>query len=192
MRLHFPRAAPTAGADPGRRPGWLRRVLGSRRGASAAEFAIIAGPFFLLVLGTIEASWQLATGAALDHASLKASRFGVTGANTPPAALTANQQNVPSCRSSNIRWVIARSTNGLIKDNSNLQVTTTTWSGLAASRTGAGTAGLGTSGQIVSYTITYTQPFVTGLLGRALWGGSSLRHQAFLVVKNEPFDNATC
>jgi Flp pilus assembly protein TadG len=190
MRL-FP-ARPAKVAAPTRRPALLRRVLGSRRGASASEFAIIAGPFFVLVLGTIEVAWQLATGMALDHASLRASRFGMTGSDTPPGWMMQNQQNVPTCRSANIRWMITRATNGLLKDNSNLLVTTNTWSSVNATRGGGGAAGAGTGGQIVSYTVTYNQPFVTGLVAQSLWGGNSVRHQTFLVVKNEPFENATC
>ncbi len=190
MRL-FP-ARPAKVAGPARRPGPMRRVLGSRRGASASEFAIISGPFFLLVLGTVEVAWQLATGMALDHASLRASRYGITGSNSPPGWLTAGQQNVPTCRSANIRWMVTRATNGLLKNNSNLQVTVNTWSSVNAQRTAAGAAGPGTGGQIVAYTITYNQPFVTGRIASTLWGGNSMRHQTVMVVKNEPFENATC
>jgi Flp pilus assembly protein TadG len=32
----------------------LRRFLGDRRGASAVEFALLAGPFLLLMLGSVE------------------------------------------------------------------------------------------------------------------------------------------
>jgi hypothetical protein len=43
-------------------------------------------------------------------------------------------------------------------------------------------------GQIVTYTATYVQPFLTGT-----WLNlTSLTHKATVVVKNEPFENATC
>ena len=189
-----PRQAPQS-APAGGRIGPLaliRRALGNRRGASASEFAIIAGPFFLMVLGTIEASWQLMTGMALDHAALRASRFGMTGSNLPPAWLTQNQENVGVCRSANIRWLITRATNGLIKDNSDLVITTTNWSGVGGAGGGGGAAGAGGRGAIVSCTVSYRQPFITGAIANRLWGGSDFRHSAFLIVKNEPFDNEPC
>lgn len=162
-----------------------------RRGASAAEFAIVSIPFFIVVFATVEAAWQLATGMALDHAALRASRYGITGANTPPALLTQGQQNLPTCRSANIRWMITSSTGGMLKP-ANLTVTTTTWSGVSGAGQGQGTEGAGAAGQIVSYTLTYRQPFVTGIVARNLWGGDDFAHTAFLIVKNEPFENATC
>lgn len=167
-----------------------RRPLG-RRGALASEFAIIAIPFFITVIATIEAAWQLATGMALDHAALRASRFGVTGSNTPPSLVAQGQENVPVCRSANIAWMIARSTGGMLR-TSNLTVETRTWSGVSGAGQGQGTEGAGAAGQIVSYRLTYRQPFVTGIVAANLWGGTEFVHSAFLIVKNEPFENATC
>lgn len=167
-----------------------RRPLG-RRGALASEFAIIAIPFFVTVIATIEAAWQLATGMALDHAALRASRYGVTGSNTPPSLVTQGQQNLPTCRSQNIAWMITMSTGGLLKP-SNLTVETRTWSGVSGAEQGTGIIGAGGAGQIVSYRLTYRQPFVTGIVAANLWGGTEFAHTAFLIVKNEPFENATC
>ncbi len=172
-------------------PGRRRRSW--RRGAAASEFALIAIPFFVLILAVMEAGWQLATGAALDHAALRASRYGMTGANTPPSRQTQNQgNNLPTCRSGNIRWMLSRATGGLIRNNSNLVVTTTNWSGVGASGSGSGTSGAGAGGQIVSYTVTFRQPFITGGLGRLLWGTDAFTHTAYLLVKNEPFENVPC
>lgn len=178
---------------PRRRPRGLfpfRHSL-DRRGVAASEFAIVAIPFFIMLLGVVEVSWQLATGAALDHAALRASRYGVTGSNTPPAWMTAGQQNVPSCRSQNIPWLVTRATNGLLKA-ANVTVTVANWSNVSGAGTGTGTTGAGTGGRIVSYTITYRQPFVTGIAARTLFGADHFTHQAVLMVKNEPFEDATC
>lgn len=164
-----------------------------RRGTAATQFAIIAFPLFVLLMGVMEAAWQLATGAGLDHAALRASRYGMTGANTPPSWQTQGQgQNLPTCRSNNIRWLITRSTGWLIRDNSDLTITTAAWAGVNGAGSGNGTSGAGAGGQIVSYTITYRQPFVTGGIARLLWGTDGFTHRAFLMVKNEPFDNVPC
>lgn len=163
-----------------------------RRGVAALEFALLAGPFFAMVIGCMEVAWQLATGAALDHAALRASRYGSTGDDRPPGWMTTGQQNVPTCRSANIRWMITRATNGMVRDGAGLQVTTASWGALSGAGNGSGTEGAGTGGQIVSYTITYDQPFITGAVAASIWGGNSFRHRAFLMIKNEPFEDATC
>ncbi len=186
----------TAQTSRRRRGGPRQRSSGlrvGRRGVAAAEFAIISLPVFLLLLGCAEVAWQLATGAALDHAALRASRYGITGSNTPPAWQTNGQQNVPSCRSQNIVWLVTRSTGGLLKA-ANLTVLTESWSNVSGSSAGAGTGttGAGDGGRIVSYTLTYRQPFLTGAIGGSLFGGDAFVHRAFLLVKNEPFEDATC
>ncbi|MBR0682485.1 pilus assembly protein [Roseomonas eburnea] len=159
---------------------------------AATEFALIAVPFFFMVMACMETAWQLATGAALDHAALRASRYGITGDNAPPGRVTEGQENVPVCRSDNIRWMIVRATNGMIKDNSDLTVVTEAWGGVSGAGGGSGAEGAGSGGQIVSYTITYDQPFISGGIAASFWGGNSIRHRAFLMVKNEPFENETC
>jgi len=163
----------------------LRRALQSRRGSSAVEFAILAIPLVTLFVGIIEISWQLTTGAALDEAVLRASRFGMTGQATVSGEPAQN-----TCRSQTIRWIITGSFGGILKD-ANLTVSTGSY-GSASGLSGGGlpAAGSGTGGQIVTYTVTYKQPFLTGIWVNLI--GASLTHQATVVVKNEPFDNATC
>lgn len=163
-----------------------------RRGVAAIELALLAGPFFVMVIACMEVAWQLATGAALDHAALRASRYGTTGDNNAPGWLTTGYDNVPTCRSANIRWMITRATNGMVKDTSALQIATASWSAVNGAGSGSGADGAGSGGQLVSYTITYDQPFITGAVAASIWGGNAFRHRAFLMVKNEPFENATC
>jgi Flp pilus assembly pilin Flp len=170
-----------------------RRVLRRRRGTTAVEFALIAGPFMTLILGTCEIAWQLATSAALDHAALKASRFGSTGANAIPEWQRGGTapEDMPSCRSTGIRWLVPSSTGNLIRDNANLTVTTASWGNLGTIA-GDGTAGAGASSQITSYTIRYMQPFISGPIAASLWGGPGFTHQSTIVIKNEPFDTTAC
>jgi len=162
----------------------------SRGGAAAVEYALIALPFFTIIIGIMEVSWQLATGAALDHAALKASRFGATGSTQVPAWQTGGRPpaELPGSRTEAVRWLVSTTTGGLIRlDAALLTVTSASWSGLGATG-GASAANEGGSGAIVSYTITYRQPFITGGFAASFWGGSSFLHRTFIVVKNEPFD----
>lgn len=159
-----------------------RQLLCSRRGASALEFALVVTPVLALIIGIIELSWQLTTGAALDEAVLRASRFGITG--------QASQLGEPpqyTCRSQTIAWIITSSTGGFLKPE-NLTVSIQSYGSVSGLSGGIPTAGAGTGGQIVTYTATYVQPFLTGT-----WVNlTSLTHKATVVVKNEPFENATC
>lgn len=171
----------------------VRRVLRQRRGASASEFAIIAGPLFIMILGACEAMWQLATGAALDHAALKASRFGGTGSNAIPAWQRGGTapEDMPTCRSAGITWMVSAATGRMIREGANLTVTTNTWGNLGGVA-GAGVQTPGAGGQITSYTIRYLQPFISGPVAASLWGGPGFTHQTTIVIKNEPFDNTSC
>ena len=162
-----------------------------RRGAAASEFALIAGPFLVLIIGTMEVAWQLATGAALDHAALKASRFGATGSAQIPEWQRGGTPvaDLPGTRTEAVRWLVSTSTGGLIRlDAAQLTVTAENWSSLGAiAPTATPGSGEGGSGAIVSYTITYRQPFITGAVAASLWGGNGFTHRTTIVVKNEPF-----
>ncbi len=163
----------------------LRRGLHSRRGSSTVEFAIVAIPLVTLFVGIIEISWQLATGAALDEAVLRASRFGMTGQATVSGEPAQN-----TCRSQTIRWIITGSYGGFLKD-ANLTVSTGSYGSASGLSDGSlPIAGFGNGGQIVTYRVTYNQPFLTGIWLNLV--GASLTHQATVIVKNEPFDDATC
>ena len=157
----------------------LRR---SRRGTTAIEFALAAIPFLVLSIGIIELAWQFTTAAALDAAVLRAARFGITGQATLPNAPPSF-----TCRSQTIKWVITSSTGGFL-DPARVNVTTNAY-GNASDLSGTPVAGAGTAGQIVTYLVTYTQPFLTGAWITLIGGPATITHQATVVVKNEPFDD---
>lgn len=169
------------------------RAVRARRGAVALEFTLAAIPFLVIVIAIMEVAWQLATGAALDHAALRASRFGATGSNGIPAWQIGNTPPAqrPTCRSEGITWIIGATAGRLIEPGANLTVATATWSSLGGI-TGGGNAGAGAGGQIASYTITYVQPWLTGAVAARIWGGAGFTHRSTIVVKNEPFVDATC
>jgi hypothetical protein len=146
----------------------------------------MAVPFVVLLVGIIETAWQLTTAAALDEAVLRASRFGVTG-----RATESGEPVTITCRSDSIKWIITGSTGGFLKAD-HLTVSLGSYGSASALSGGTAVAGAGTGGQIVTYTVTYQQPYLTGAWVDLIGGSASLTHQATVVVKNEPFDNATC
>lgn len=164
------------------------RRLG-RKGAGAAEFGLIAVPATLLFSGVMEVGWQAATMAALDHAALRAARFGATGAATP-----AGRSGLPAntCRSAAIPWFASAVTGGFLRPD-RLTVAVNSFANFSgsATRTG-GSAGAGTGGQIVIYELSYTQPLLLGGLVRLVDDRTSMTYRATLTIRNEPFDDVVC
>jgi Flp pilus assembly protein TadG len=179
--FHDVPSSPAGSRAAGRRWFGLRRC---RRGSITTEFGLILLPFTIFFTGLVEVAWQATTAAVLDVASLRASRFGVTGQQR----LTATPAEV-ACRSLTIPWMISASTRNFLK-SSRVTVTTQTWGsigGMQAAATPATGAGMG--GQMTVYTVEYRQPYLTlGILG----SGAVRTHRATVTVQNEPFSNAVC
>ena len=162
----------------------LVSAVRSRRGATALEFALVAVPMVLLMLGLIETALQLTGATPLDHGTLRASRFGSTGASTMPGA--------PPCRMAAIPWVVTQASGGFLRPQ-NLTVAASAHDNYADAEAGLpGTSGAGSGGQIVTYTLTYRQPFMTGAFVALVTGQDHLEHRSTIIVKNEPFIDVAC
>ncbi|PWS38196.1 hypothetical protein DFH01_02540 [Falsiroseomonas bella] len=156
------------------------------RGVASAEFSFLFLAILAVVIGLVEVTWQATVAAALDRATLRASRFGVTGQATrpdTPAGIT--------CRSQTVRWLVANAT-GSILTPARIQVTTGAHDSAVDLGVAPPVAGEGTGGQVVTYTVLYTEPFLTGAWLRVIGGPEHVVHRAAVVVKNEAFDNAVC
>jgi Flp pilus assembly protein TadG len=149
----------------------------AQAGVATIEFAAVCMVLILLVIVLMEASWQLLTGAALDHAAREASRFGVTGASVPSGMTPA-----PPTREAAVTTLILQSSGGFLI-TSRLTVTLQSYAGWNG---GTATAGAGAGGSAVQYALTYTQPFLTGL-ARSIIGRSAVQHVVIFWVQNEPF-----
>lgn len=171
-----------------RRPRFIRPagIARSRDGAAAVEFGLVMLAFLTLLFMIIELSWQVATGAALDYGGREASRFAITGSCTP-AGVTVT---TPTNRSGLIAAAVSQSTAGFLVP-SNLSVTSASYGsfGNYQNSTGA-TADGGLGADTVVYTLSYNQPYLTGL-ARSILGVASFTHVITIVVQNEPFI-ATC
>jgi hypothetical protein len=160
------------------------RGAGRRRGTAAIEFAIVMPAFLAAVIGVVEIGWQLTIASALDRATLRAGRFGSTG-----LAGTGGTGS-PTCRSQSIPWLITNSTGNVLKPE-RLSVSMGAV-GSASGLGGTAVAGAGLGGQVVTYNVTYTQPFITLAWLNMVGAPEQLIHRATVVVKNEAFDDATC
>ncbi len=156
------------------------------RGVASAEFSFLFLAVLAVLIGVVEVTWQTTGAAALDRATLRASRFGVSGQATrpdTPAGIT--------CRSQTIRWLVANAT-GSILTPERIQVTTGAYDSPSDFNVTNPTPGAGTGGQVVTYNVIYTEPFLTGAWLRIIGGPEQIVHRAAVVVKNEAFDNAVC
>lgn len=155
-----------------------------RRGTTTLEFAVVGSAFTALLLLSIELGWQLVIDAALAAGARVASRFGTTGA-TVPSGMTPP----PASRADAIQRLVITASGGVLLPTrlAVSEMTYPNWS--AIGQTGAGTAGAGAAGQIVQYTVRYTQPWLTPLAA-ALAGSSAMTHTATVVVLNEPFPSS--
>jgi Flp pilus assembly protein TadG len=126
-----------------------------RSGATSVEFAIIGLAFMAMLMLAVDAGWQMAIDAALGAGARAAARFGTTG-----AAVAQGISPAPSNRNTSIVDLVILNSGNLLQP-SNLQITETSYASFAAIASGGGTTGVGNSGQVVVYTFTYTQPYLT-------------------------------
>ena len=153
-----------------------------RDGATALEFGLVALCFLTLLIMVMELSWQIATGAALDYGARQASRFAVTGSCNPPGVTTTS----PTNRSGLIKAVVSQSTGNFILGSS-LNVSSQAYNSFGNYQNAtSGTASAGLGGNTVAYTLSYAQPYLTGL-AQSILGSASFTHVITIVVQNEPF-----
>ncbi len=160
----------------------LASIGRSHGGATAVEFGLVALGSLTSLIMVMELSWQVATGAALDYAGREASRYAVTG-SCSSSGITGP---TPTNRSALIAAIASQSTAGFLNSNI-LAVTPSAYSTFASYQSSTGsTSGGGAGGNTVAYTLSYKQPYLTGL-AQSILGTSSFTHVITIVVQNEPF-----
>lgn len=182
-----------------------RRLLGDRRGSTAVDFALIAGPFFLIVVGVLEFGMLMIGQTLLQSAVTDASRFGLTGRTL-----------VGQTREEVIAEIVEENGIGLIDpnrlvfetlvypsfDSVGQPETFTDDNGNGAWDPGEafadingngtwdadmGAAGLGGPDDIVLYRVRYDWEMLTPLLGHILPGSGVVPLEASIAIRNEPF-----
>ena len=154
---------------------------GYRSGAVAVEFAIVASVLVSLLMLAMETGWQLVIELALGAGARAASRFGSTG-TTIAAGITPPP---PDRNTSILQTAILHS--GNLLQASRLQISEASYASFSAACGGGGsTPGPGIGTQVVCYTFTYTQPYLTPIAA-AITGDLSMVHSVAVTVLNEPF-----
>jgi Flp pilus assembly protein TadG len=155
-------------------------IARGRHGATSIEFAIVGLVFMSMLMLAFDAGWQMVIDAALGAGGRAAVRFGTTGSTVAAGITPAPTNRIDSI----VDLVILNSGSLLVAEQ--LQIVETSYANFAAVGGGGGTAGPGNAGQVVEYTFTYTEPYLTPI-AVAITGASQVVHTLQLVVQNEPF-----
>lgn len=189
----------------------MMRVLCSRLwhrkdGASAIEFALVAMPLILTIVGIIEVALILFVDVLMEGAVRDAARFGITGytpAGTDRAAV--------------IREIVRKRTVGLI-DMTEVKIETLVYqnfsdigkpepftdqppyngrydagepfvdvNGNGKWDSDMGAAGVGGPGAVVVYRVSYDWPILTGLMKPLLGDAGVVHLSVSTAARNEPF-----
>ncbi len=184
----------------------LDRLCADRSGGAAIEFAFIAMPLIVLVIGIIEVAMILFVNVLLEGGVRDAARFGITGYSP-----------VGTDRAAVIRDIIRRRSVGMI-DMSKVRIETLVYqnfsdigkpepftdqppfngtydvgepfvdvNGNSKWDADMGAAGVGGPGAVVVYRVSYDWPLLTGLLAPLLGDNGYVSLQASVAVRNEPF-----
>jgi Flp pilus assembly protein TadG len=175
-------------------------------GASLVEFALVFPMLIVFVVGLFEVGMMMFVQSAMEGGLREASRFGITGSTVSGET-----------RDETIRRILEENTLGLVDlDAATISTKTydsfndigqpepftdqspfngtydvgepyTDLNGNAQWDADRGTAGVGASGEIVSYTIEYDWQPMTGLISSFVGGGDGIPMQASTAVRNEPF-----
>lgn len=161
-----------------------RRRLG-RAGTAATEFGLLLPLYLTAAIGVLEIGWQLTVASTLDRSTLRASRFGVTGQNVARGA-----PNDIQCRSQSIPWLILAASGNILQAE---RLTVSVGASPSPSRMNEPIVpGAGLGGQVVTYDISYRQPFLSGAWLNLVGAPAEIVHRTTLIVRNEAFANAPC
>jgi Flp pilus assembly protein TadG len=183
----------------------LRRLGADRRGSAAVDFALVVGPFVLLVIGLLEFGMLMIGQTLLQSAVAEASRFGLTGRTLEgqtredviaamvneagiglidPARLVFETLVYPSFDSVGKPETFT-DTNGNGQWDAGEPFADINGNGQWDADMGA--AGLGGPEDIVLYRVRYDWQMLTPLLTHLLPGEGKIQLEASLAVRNEPF-----
>jgi Flp pilus assembly protein TadG len=182
----------------------LRRLWRDDAGTTAIEFGFCALPLVYLMVGIIEFAMAMTVGNSLEAATNLSSRLGKTGYVDEEDHLTQKQtilDEVERRVGPMIDMDKLAITNQVYNDFESLTspdlyqdlnddgdtMDAGEWTDVDSDGFRDGAEGIGTSGNIVVYRITYPWQVITPLMGRILGDEGIINLTAYSVVKNEPY-----
>lgn len=182
----------------------LRRLWRDDAGTTAIEFAFIALGLVYLMLGIIEFSMAMTVGNSLEAATNLSSRLGKTGYVDEEAELTQEEtiyEEIERRVGPMIDMAKLDITNQVYNDFDSLTNPDLVedkngdgdtddpgeWTDVDADGFKDGADGVGSSGNVVVYRISYPWQVFTPLIGNMIGNGGVINLTAYSVVKNEPY-----
>ena len=172
----------------------MRKLIWWRKrddGVVAVEFALIAIPFFVLLLGTIETSLFFASGAVLEGAAADAARLIRTG----QAQQSADPEQMfedelcemvgVMINCNNLQYEVIRMTGDTFSDAESNQPAFDDDGNLEP-----GVFDAGNSNDVILVRAVYRYEFLTPYLGTMITGDPSRNwsiHMASVVIRSEPY-----
>jgi Flp pilus assembly pilin Flp len=195
----------------------LRRFARSNDGAAALEFALVLPPLCVIIVGMFEMSMLMFTQATLEGALREAARFGMTGSVADPAdredqilAIIDKQTlNLLDIKDATINFIVFPSFNDVSKRESYSEKggdpdrydagIDSGWVAFGQNDTnnngvwddGGGVGGVGTSAQVVEYTVEYDWHVMTPFMAPMFGKNGKVHLKASVVLRNEPWDATT-
>jgi Flp pilus assembly pilin Flp len=182
----------------------LRDLWRNQHGTTAIEFAFVAGPVIYLMIAIIEFCISMTVANSLEAATNMSSRLGKTGYVDEELALTQEEtimdeveRRVGPLIDMNKVDITSQSyndfdslTNPDILDDKNGDGDfddLNEWTDMDHDGYKDGAPGLGETGAVVVYKITYPWKLLTPLLDTFVGDNGVLSLSAYSVVKNEPY-----
>lgn len=182
----------------------MRRLLRDEGGATAIEFSLIALALIYFMVGIIEFSIAMTVGNSLEAATNMSSRLGKTGYVDEEAQLTQEQtiyEEIEHRVGPLIDMGKLKITHEVFNDFESLTSPDILkdenadgdtddpgeWTDVDGDGFKDGADGVGTSGNIVVYRISYPWQVMTPVMGKILGDGGIINLTAYSVVKNEPY-----
>lgn len=189
----------------------ISRLLGrfrrSERGTALLEFALVAPPLFLLVIGMFEVAMLMFVDVSVEGGIKEAARWGITGQQSPDPDLTREEQIVEIIEANTYGLVDLTSADVsvLVYDSFTDVGKPEPWTddppyngvhdageayddvnGDGEWSEDQGIAGAGTFGEVVQYTVHYTWALMTPLIGDIMSADGVIHLSSSVVVRNEP------
>jgi len=182
----------------------MRRLWRDEAGTTAIEFAFIALGLVYFMVGIVEFSMAMTVGNSLEAATNLSSRLGKTGYVDEENQLTQEQTIFeeierrvgPMIDMSKLKVshevfndFESLTTPDILKDSNEDGDTDDPgeWTDVDGDGFKDGDEGIGTSGNIVVYKISYPWKVMTPLMANILGDGGIIDLTAYSVVKNEPY-----
>ena len=166
----------------------FRRFAAARAGATAVEFALVATPFFLLMMGVIELSLAFLLSTSLENATTEAARKIRTGELQTKGGATAQTFRDDVC--ANLGWLASDCPTKLSVDVRTFQTFASVNMPSPVSNgtfnPGALMFQAGGPNDIVVVRTYYRWSFVTPLIGQAM---QQMKDGSMLVVSTATFRN---